>query len=102
MKKEVLIIIFGVIFLAVLYYFLSKKPTVTPVNTGIIPQATTAINKLGTSISVTSTDIKAVADALTSLLGLKKAASNTGIAGGTDTTIYDNTVLETYNPILYG
>lgn len=96
MKKETVIIIIGIIALAILWYYVSKKPTVTPVNTGIIPQATSAVNKLGTSIAITATDIKAVVDVLGGLLG-QKSSSNTGIAGGTDTSVYPTDIIDSSN-----
>jgi hypothetical protein len=84
MKKETIIIIVGIIALALLYYFTSKKSVTVATNqTGLIPSATSAINKLGSAVSVTSTDISSVIGALTGLLGKKASeSSSTDVAGG--------------------
>jgi hypothetical protein len=89
MKREVVILIIGIIALALLYYFLTKKSTPTTVvnNQGLIPSATTAINKLGNAINVTSQDIKSVSDALIALFGKK----DTQTYAGTGTESTDNT-----------
>lgn len=91
MKKEVVILIIGVIALAVLYYFLTKKSTtVTPTtSTGLVPTATSAISKLGTAVTTTSADIKAVYDALTGLLAKKTTQPTVaGDSSGSDAQYY--------------
>lgn len=84
MKKETIIIIVGIIALALLYYYTSKKATPIVTNqSGLIPSATTAINKLGNAISVTSNDITSVFGALTGLLSKKdKSVSTTDVQSG--------------------
>ena len=102
MKKEYWYIIIGAIFLYLLYYFLSKKTTLTP-ETSPVTSAIRSIKKAISGATISSTDVSNVTTVLGKILDLKskQIVDNNGSPAGavsTDSPAIDNSNNDIVSP----